>query len=386
MQRRPQILLVSQLFPPAVGGSAVLFENVYSRISEFETLVFTEHPTGPPRDPGRFRFEHGKLRTPHWGILNAGGLRHHLRTASHIRKISQRHPVIAHCGRALPEGVAAMFAKALGGPRIICWAHGEDIGTARTSRELTFLMKRIYKRAEALFANSASTSRSLQSVGVPQERIAIVHPGVDASRFHPGRDGKAIRDRFAPHGETLILSVGRLQRRKGHDLVLKTLQQMGEVSRGISYLIVGTGAEEERLQAMAQAGGVADRVHFIGQVSDQDLPSYYAACDIFLLPNRLDGNDVEGFGIVFLEAQATMRPVIGGRSGGVPEALADGETGFLVDGNDPAELAEVLSRLAASPELRARLGNAGRARVLSHFTWERAAQAVAGVHARIADA
>lgn len=385
MSHCPQILLVSELFPPAIGGSAVLFKNVYSRIHEFETLVFTERRPGEHGESTEpFHFEYGTLHTPHWGLFP--GLAHHLRTAFRIRKISQEHAQIAHCGRALPEGVAAAFSKMLGGPRYLCWAHGEDIGTARTSRELTWLMRRVYRGAETVLANSASTARALESMGVRPARVQIVHPGVDASRFHPGQDGSAIRKRYAPNGETLILSVGRLQRRKGHDLALEALGRLGEESRSFRYVIVGTGEEEDRLRSITRASSLSEQVRFAGQVSDRDLPSYYAACDIFLLPNRLDGTDVEGFGIVFLEAQAAGRPVIGGRSGGVPEAVAENETGILVKGTDSEELAAVLRRLRDSPELRARLARAGRARVLEHFTWERAARAVAEVHARIAHA
>lgn len=376
--------MVSELFPPAIGGSAVLFENVYSRIQEYETLVLTDPVTdAPPHSPGRFRFVYGSVHTPHWGVRSVPGMVHHLRTALQIRKISRSLPRIAHCGRALPEGIAARFSRFLGGPRYLCWAHGEDIGTARASRELTIVMTQVYRGAEAVIANSVNTFRALESLGIPSSRLTVVHPGVDASRFHPQRDGTAIRNRYAPRGELLILSVGRLQRRKGHDLAIQALQQLGAEGRSIRYLIVGTGDEEQRLRDMARREGLLDRVHFAGQVSEDELPAYYAASDIFLLPNRVDGTDFEGFGIVFLEAQATGRPVIGGRSGGVPEAIAEGETGLLVEGTDPQELAVALQRLAASPELRHRFGAAGRARVLESFTWEKSAHAVAELHGRI---
>jgi phosphatidylinositol alpha-1,6-mannosyltransferase len=146
---------------------------------------------------------------------------------------------------------------------------------------------------------------------------------------------------------------------------------------GLRYAIVGTGEEEPRLRALAAEAGVADRVAFAGKVPEEELPAWYAASDVFVLPNRREGEDIEGFGIVFLEAQATERPVVAGASGGAPEAIADGSTGFLVGGTDAEELAGVLRRLADSPELRARLGRAGRERVRSGFTWERAAKVVA---------
>jgi phosphatidylinositol alpha-1,6-mannosyltransferase len=119
-------------------------------------------------------------------------------------------------------------------------------------------------------------------------------------------------------------------------------------------------------------------------VSHEDLPSYYAAADLFVLPNRVDDGDFEGFGMAFLEAAAAGLPTIGGASGGVPEAIVDGETGFLVSGSDVDELAERIERLAVDADLRARLGRAGRARVERDFNWDRAARDVEGLHDLVA--
>jgi phosphatidylinositol alpha-1,6-mannosyltransferase len=143
---------------------------------------------------------------------------------------------------------------------------------------------------------------------------------------------------------------------------------------------VGTGEERPRLDALARELGVADRVVFAGEVPPGDLPAYYAACDVFLLPNRIDEGDIEGFGIVFLEAAASERPAIGGSSGGVPEAVADGLTGLLVSGTDADELAGCVRRLVSDKVLARRLGRAGRQRVLRSFTWDRAGRRIADVH------
>jgi phosphatidylinositol alpha-1,6-mannosyltransferase len=152
---------------------------------------------------------------------------------------------------------------------------------------------------------------------------------------------------------------------------------------GLRYVIVGGGEERPRLEALVDQLDLRERVRFEGMVSDEDLPKYYAACDVFVHPNRLEEGDFEGFGIVFLEAQATAKPVIGGRSGGVSEAVADGESGFLVSGTDVVELADVVRRLACSADLRRRLGAAGRARVESAFTWDVAAKKVRALHDKI---
>jgi phosphatidylinositol alpha-1,6-mannosyltransferase len=154
-------------------------------------------------------------------------------------------------------------------------------------------------------------------------------------------------------------------------------------SISLQYVIVGEGPELARLRTLAQELGVGERVTFVGPAGASDLPAYYAAADVFVHPNRVERGDFEGFGIVFLEAAASGVPAIGGRSGGVPEALADGLTGLLVSGEDVEELCGALRRLGGSPSLRTQMGAAGRARVLAGFTWERAASEIMAVDADV---
>jgi phosphatidylinositol alpha-1,6-mannosyltransferase len=178
----------------------------------------------------------------------------------------------------------------------------------------------------------------------------------------------------------MLLSIGRLQRRKGHDLVIRALGACREFAPRLTYVVVGDGDERLRLEGLVAALGLGDRVTFEGEVPAAALPAYYAACDIFVMPNRVDGVDIEGFGIVFLEAAAAGRPTIGGKSGGVPEAIDENRTGLLVEGTDVEELAGALRRLAGSKDLRQRMGDAGRARVVGQFNWQRAADDVLRLH------
>jgi phosphatidylinositol alpha-1,6-mannosyltransferase len=315
--------------------------------------------------------------------LDPKAFANHLRVASETRRLGGRGQVIVHCGRALPEGVAACISHHLGGPSYLCWAHGEDITTAHQSRELTWLMTRVYRDAAANIANSQSTARMLVDLGMPSDRVHVIYPGVDVQRFQPHLDATDLRAQFASDGRIILLSVGRLQRRKGHDLAIEAVSRLRETVP-LRYLIVGDGAERRHLERLVAEHRLQDHVCFLGEVPAPDLPHYYAACDIFLLPNRIDEGDVEGFGIVFLEAAATGRPAIGGRSGGVPEAVLDGETGRLVSGTEAGELAATIQGLASSPETRHAMGTAGRERVCRSFTWERAAVGVSEVHAEIA--
>jgi phosphatidylinositol alpha-1,6-mannosyltransferase len=284
-------LLLSELFPPAVGGSAVLFHGIYSRLVDTDVLVLTDGPltqaTARERS-GRLNVVTRPLATRRWGVVDPKGLWQHLRLAWHLRRLISRRQGLIHCARALPEGVAAMIAHAFGGPRYVCWAHGEDLASALTSRELTWLTKCVYRRATAALANSRNTATMLGALGVPETKIHIVHPAVDADRFHPHVDGRGVRRRYAGPGDILLLSVGRLQRRKGHDIAIQAIATLRTRLPNLRYVIAGDGEERSRLEQLAADLNVQDRVFFAGIVSDADLPAFYAACDIFLLPNRVE--------------------------------------------------------------------------------------------------
>jgi phosphatidyl-myo-inositol dimannoside synthase len=388
MQRRVAgVVLLSELFPPAIGGTPVLFDAIYSRLN-VPVAVLTHAIPGEPRQSrrGGLLIERRAMAERRWGVLDRVGLTQHLKVAASTWRLArQRRPSVVHCGRALPEGVAAWMARRAGGSPYVCWSHGEDLAAARQSREFTHLTRRVCEGAAMNIANSRNTAAMLEAFGIQPRLIRVVHPGVDADRFRPDVDGASLRVAAGVSGDgPLLLSVGRLQRRKGHDLAIAAVASLVRELPGLRYVIVGEGEERARLEAQAAALDLAGRVTFAGSVDEAVLPQWYAACDMFLLPNRIDDADVEGFGIVFLEAAASGRPAIGGNTGGVSEALDAPAAGYLVSGTDVDELAAAIRRLAGSPSLRLEMGRAARARVCRDFTWTRAAAQVADIHAEIA--
>jgi len=240
-------------------------------------------------------------------------------------------------------------------------------------------MRQVHRRAGLLLANSRNTREVLQRFGADLAKVRVIYPGVDAARF-------AERSSRPRTQDPVILSVGRLQRRKGHDTMLLALARLIDRHPRVTYLIVGDGEERGRLEAMVGELGLGPHVRFEGEVAEASLPGYFARADVFALPNRVERGDFEGFGIVFLEAAAAGVPTVGGRSGGVPEAIADGETGYLVGGEDAAELAATLDRLLSDAELSQALGSAGRRRVLREFTWEASASRLRDAHLELAAA
>lgn len=375
------MLVVSELFPPAIGGSAVLLHGIYSRLHECDVAVLTDAAVSDaqPAIVDDMRVRRVPMRSAQWGVLGFRPLFNRLRLAWHIRRALGRREGTVHCARAVPEGLSALFSYLLGGPAYVCWAHGEELATARSSRELTALTGWVYRRSKAAVANSRNTGRLLEEYGIPASKIHVVYPAVDAERFRPEIDGRSLRERFATGGDVVVLSVGRLQRRKGHDVAIRAISLLRQELPGIRYIIAGEGEERRHLEALVTECGLEGVVTFAGVVPDDEMPQLYAACDIFLLPNRQDDRDIEGFGIVFLEAAATGKPSIGGNSGGVPEAVVDGVTGLLVDGTDAAAVAEAIRRLAISADERTRMGEAARRRVRVEFTWEQAVAQVEGL-------
>jgi len=368
----PGILVVSEVFPPAIGGSGALLENIYRRIEDRRVRVLAHE--APPRLPpyaGPLEVSRVSMTAPDWGVIRPASLWRHLRVARVIRTSLDHEPAIVHCARALPEGLSAAMALAGRAGQYMCWLHGEELGYASTSRELTWLARRVYRGAAAVIANSQNSKQMLvRDWDVPDSRVHVVYPGVDTERFRPDVDGRAMRARVASDDDVLFLSVGRLQRRKGHDMVLRALARLRQSVPRVRYVIVGDGPHQAQLEAEAGALDVMDIVHFVGPASDADLPGWYAAADVFVMPNRSDGVDFEGFGIVFLEAAAAGLPVIGGRSGGVPEAVADDVTGRLVDGENLEELMSAMQAYARSPDLRKTAGTRGRLRAVQQFTWD----------------
>jgi phosphatidylinositol alpha-1,6-mannosyltransferase len=384
----PPILLVSQVFPPAVGGSGVLLENVYSRITAADVTVFTDRATcgGAEQRRGTMTIDRMEIDAHRWGALDLRSQRQHLRLARRIVGFAKHRRPVVHCARAQPEGVPALLAGLWpGGPKYVFWVHGEELTTARTSRDFSAVMTQVHRGAAAAVANCRHTAALLESMGMPRDRIRVVYPGVDTDRFAPGVEGGDIRARYARARDVVVMTVGRLQRRKGHDVAIAAMARLAPELPGLRYVIVGDGEERPRLERLVSEFGLGERVRFAGEVSSEELPRYFAACDIFLMPNRVDGHDFEGFGIVFLEAAAAGKPVVAGRSGGAPEAVAEGRTALLVDPESDEAVAAAVSRLARSSDERRALGEAGRARVVDEFTWGRAAAAVTSLHAELAE-
>ena len=273
---------------------------------------------------------------------------------------------------------ASLLARRTGWPRrVFVAAHGLEVLRLRPDVPVlrTLLEARrdhTFARVDRFFPVSAFTAELLRRAGVDADRLQVVHNGVDAIRFRP-LDRAEARRRLGLGDVPTLLTVGRLVPRKGVDLVLLALPEVRRRFGSVRYVVAGDGPDRGRLEALARELGVREAVELRGRVPDEDVAWLYAACDAFVLPVRDEWPSVEGFGLVYLEASACERPVIGARAGGAPEAVREGETGLLVEPDDVRGLAAAITGLLEDPSRARELGRRGREVVLETATWERVA-------------
>jgi phosphatidylinositol alpha-1,6-mannosyltransferase len=273
-------------------------------------------------------------------------------------------------GASAPLGLMAPTLRRAGAERIVASTHGHEVGWAMLPAARQAL-RRIGNGCDVITYIAQYTRARLGNAFGPHPELVQLTPGVDIETFRRGLDGSAVRARHGLAGRRVIVCVSRLVRRKGQDVLIEALPRIRREVPDAALLLVGSGRYERELRDLAERDGVAEHVVFTGGVAFADLPAHYAAGDVFAMPCRTRGKgfDVEGLGIVFLEASAVGLPVVAGDSGGAPEAVREGETGYVVGGRDVAALTDRLVRLLQDDALRRDFGTAGRAWVEKQWPW-----------------
>ncbi len=372
-------LLLTYDFPPIGGGIARWMAELAKRYPPGSLVVSTgqngdasEVDAGFPNRVDRLSISARRLRTIQ-GIL----------------LWSRRVAVLARstdaefiwCGNIKPAAYPARWTMERTGTPYGILLHGGDLLILQHQIHQSAMKRKtataLLASAAVLVANSEWTrDRCLTLLGeleidAPADRVRVVPLGADQAFFRPGIDTREVRDRYGLDDGRWLLSVARLTRHKGIDTVLHALARLAPRHPDLRYAVVGTGEEREALESEARELGVAPRVRFLTDVSDRDLPALYNTAEIYLGISRLMEQRVEGFGISLAEASASGVAVIAGRSGGIPAAVRDGETGLLVDAERVEDVAQTIERLLGDAALRARLGAAGRRAVESHYNWDR---------------
>lgn len=369
-------LVLTELFLPTKGGTAIWFDEVYRRIGGATTHIVTasvpddeHHDREHPNHIHRLKLRHWKWMRP-----ASGGI--YLKFLFRGLILGLRYQFDAvHAGRVLPEGYIGWFVARLTGKPLVIYAHGEEITAWRRSSRRLRAMRFAYCRADHVIANSRFTQSELIGLGVSPARVSIVYPGVNLDRFHPNHKYDDLKRRLhLQDGQRLILSVGRLTRRKGFDQVIRSLSHLLHSGLDVHHAIIGIGEDFDYLRNLAASEGVSDRVHLLGHVEPEELPRWYCAADVFAMPNREIDGDTEGFGMVYIEAAACGTPSVTGLKGGTGDAVIHEKTGLRIDGASVDAVATALRRMLGDATIRSQLGKAALERAHGTFGWDTVAK------------
>jgi len=365
-----RILMIAPQFPPIVGGIATYSYEVARNLVRCGEQI-TVLTVAPKMDSELISQQGLSLFSASWlspmfklrfligKAARIGVLLFYGAWLSKLKKID-----LIYC-TYYEAGIGARFISKLFGIPYFLTIHDTEV---TAPKGIVGNLGRFSLKGSSGFIVLARRQRiNLLKLGVSDNKIHVVPHGVDVGKFSPASGGYDVASRLGLGDKKVILTVGNLVERKGHDVVLKSLPKvLGEVPNTV-YLIVGDGKQKQNLKELVDELDLGEQVIFTGRVPDKELPEYYNACNVFIMPSREIGSDIEGFGIVFLEAGACSKPVIGGRSGGVGDAVEDGVSGILVDPTNVEEISQTLITLLTNDELARRLGRQGRKRVEEDF-------------------
>lgn len=367
-----RILLATPFWTPGVGGSTRLIVAIAERLLKqgHEVVVVTygePHPSDAPY----------VVRVPARTVRGASSLAFARTVWEELGK-TRFDRVLAY--GAFPHAVGVSVACRLRRVPWVVFAHGEDVTVCLHDPKKAILLEHALRRADAVLANSRFTARCLARVGASAP--VIVNPGIDPAPYEAvsAEDVARFRAALGLGQKKLIVTLARLEPHKGHDTVIRALGLLDNLIPDVHYLIVGKG-DTDRLTSLARECGVSNRLTILPYVPDDALPTLFAACDVHAMVSRTDpvSREVEGFGMVYLEAAACGKPSVAGSQGGCPDAVVHGKTGLVVDPTDASAVATALGRLLYDDIYAHNLGAAGWARMRSYFTEAKFLDAVESV-------
>jgi phosphatidylinositol alpha-1,6-mannosyltransferase len=359
----PRTLLVTNDFPPRTGGIQNYLQALADRLPPGELAVYA------PAWPGAAEFDASRGYPVH---------RHPTSLMLPVPAVARRAVELARAHGATTVWFGAAAPLALLGPllrrragirRVVGSTHGHEVGWSMLPGARQAL-RRMGTDADVLTVVSRYTRSRFAAAFGPDAALELLPPGVDTDVFRPDPAARAaLRRRYGLGDAPVVACVSRLVARKGQDQLIRALPRVRAQVPGARLLLVGDGPDADRLRRLAAAHDVAGHVVFTGPVPHPELPAHHAVGDAFALPCRTRGGglDVEGLGIVLLEASASGLPVVAGDSGGAPETVREGVTGHVVSGRDPDALTDALVRLLADPDRAAAMGAAGRAWMLQDW-------------------
>lgn len=366
-------LFLTMEFPPVFGGVSTYYENICDLLPKDSIVVLTQ----PHKEAERFDrqkpytiyreelFWKNRFLWPRWG-----------KTLSTILKVIKKEKIeCIVAGQILPLGTVAYITKLKTNIPYYIFSHGMDVTILRGRKKI--IAAKIIREARGVIVNSNFTKHCIENFRYHPMHIHTVYP-CPTPLPHPSPvDVVRIKNAYHLHNKKILLTVGRIIERKGYDMVLRAMQNILKKIPDCVYIIAGSGEHQKILEEYVREKKLRQNVIFTGDVSRAELSALYELCDVFIMPCReLVNGDVEGFGIVFLEANAFGKPVIAGRSGGAPEAVIHERTGILVDPKSISEIENAAVHLLGNAQYSQKLGMQGMDRVHSKFLWDTQAKKI----------
>lgn len=353
-------------FPPRAGGIESFVLAMAQRFPPEQVVVHTRRQAGDRAFDAGLPFpvirDSSPIMLPTPGIA---------RRAAAIARAHDCDQV--WFGAAAPLGLMAPALRRAGVERIVATTHGHEVWWAAVPGTRQLLHRIGEVNDVVTYLGEFCRGRIAPALSpAARARMVQLTPGVDDAFFRPGAGGERIRERHGLAGRRVLVCVSRMVARKGQDVLVRALPQIRLRVPDAALLLVGEGPHRARVEREVDRLGLREHVVIAGRVAWEELPAYYDAGDAFCMPSRTlrGGLETEGLGICYLEAAATGLPVVAGRSGGAPDAVLEGENGFVVDGGDTEQVADRCARLLGDPELAARLGDRGRSWVAERWRWD----------------
>lgn len=366
----PKTLLVTNDYPPRVGGIQTLLHSVCRRLPPDRIAVLA------PRWPGSDAFD---AEEPYEVVRFPASFAWPTpRTRRFVHEVARDVGAqVVLFGSTYPLGILGPGLARAGTP-YVCGVHGVEYWLSVSPGSHALMRRATGRAARVVVMSSAFIARVVRTAVPASVPVSVNRPGVDLDRFRPDVDATQVRELLGLNGRPVVVCVSRLVRRKGQDVLIRAMARVRSRVPEAVLLLVGQGEYRTALERLADDAPPGSVV-FAGEVAQRDLAAHFAAGDAFAMPcrNRLAGLEVEGLGLVFLEAAASGRPVVAGDSGGARESIIDGTTGTLVEGRDVGAVADAVAAFLAEPEAAAAAGRAGRAFVERAFTWERSVERLA---------
>jgi phosphatidyl-myo-inositol dimannoside synthase len=371
---RSKVLLISSDLAPRKGGMAKYLSSLWKLFKNDEAVILTARISGSSDKSGDMLSSRVVVRYPLGGSFPARGMRTLILTWHALSQTRRFRIRSVHCGQVLSSGIAGFLIKKTKDVPYMVYVYSADIAEFEKNLLSRHVVRMVLGEAEKIIACSDFAKKTVVAAHPSiEDKTLVLTPGIDPEEFSPSKIEVDIRKKYSIPGEgKVLLTVARLVPRKGHDRVIKAVAELKEKYPDLYYVIVGDGPEREHLKAIATSIGIRDKVIFAGPVPENEIAAFYNTCDVFIMvPRHIKRTgDVEGFGIVFLEANACAKPVIAGNSGGVSEAVMDGHNGVLVDPENDEEISNTIDRFIGDREMARSMGERGFSLVLEKFKWE----------------